>query len=74
MKFEISNSRIELDFPISNSAKKNKEAQILSPDLPACPAGKKRFLISGAAGFISSHLVEALLKQKYQVIGLDNFI
>lgn len=54
--------------------KKNKEAQILSPDLPACPAGKKRFLISGAAGFISSHLVEALLKQKYQVIGLDNFI
>lgn len=54
--------------------KKNKEAQILSPDLPACPAGKKRFLISGAAGFISSHLVEALLKQKHQVIGLDNFI
>jgi dTDP-glucose 4,6-dehydratase len=35
---------------------------------------EKRVLITGAAGFIGSHLVEYLLERDYHVIGMDNFI
>ncbi|GAB5484468.1 MAG: Vi polysaccharide biosynthesis UDP-N-acetylglucosaminuronic acid C-4 epimerase TviC [Parasphingorhabdus sp.] len=35
--------------------------------------GAKKWLITGAAGFIGSNLVEALLKLGQQVFGLDNF-
>lgn len=31
------------------------------------------YLITGAAGFIGSNLCEALLKEGYQVVGMDNF-
>lgn len=34
----------------------------------------KSVLITGAAGFIGSHLCEHYLKQGYQVVGLDNFL
>jgi dTDP-glucose 4,6-dehydratase len=35
---------------------------------------KKRALITGAAGFIGSHLVDHLLARDHEVIGMDNFI
>jgi len=33
-----------------------------------------RILITGGAGFLGSHLSEALLKEEHQVIDLDNYI
>ena len=35
---------------------------------------KKRIVITGAAGFIGSHLSEALLDRGYEVIGIDNLL
>jgi nucleoside-diphosphate-sugar epimerase len=32
-----------------------------------------RLLVTGAAGFIGSHLVEALARRGDEVIGIDNF-
>src|SRR5262245_15027378 len=33
-----------------------------------------RILISGAAGFLGSHLTDLLLSQGHDVVGVDNFI
>ena len=35
---------------------------------------KKTVLITGAAGFIGSHLCDYFLSKKYKVIGIDNLI
>lgn len=35
---------------------------------------KKRVIITGAAGFIGSHLCDRFLRDNFQVIGIDNFI
>src|SRR5436190_18835890 len=35
---------------------------------------KQRIVITGAAGFIGSHLAEALLDRDYSVIGIDNLL
>jgi dTDP-glucose 4,6-dehydratase len=35
---------------------------------------KKRVLITGAAGFLGSHLCERFLKEGYHVVGMDNLI
>ena len=37
------------------------------------PLRRKRWLVTGCAGFIGSHLVETLLRLNQRVIGLDNF-
>ena len=35
---------------------------------------KERVVITGAAGFIGSHLAEALLDREYSVVGIDNLL
>ena len=33
----------------------------------------RKILITGAAGFIGSHLADSLLEDGFEVIGVDNF-
>lgn len=45
----------------------------LAPHLADLARAPRLWLVTGAAGFIGSNLVEALLRLDQQVIGLDNF-
>ena len=33
-----------------------------------------KILVTGAAGFLGSHLCDSLLDQNHDIIGIDNFI
>jgi UDP-N-acetylglucosamine 4-epimerase len=44
-----------------------------NPDVEALRRSPKHWLITGVAGFIGAHLLEALLRQGQTVTGLDNF-
>jgi FlaA1/EpsC-like NDP-sugar epimerase len=48
-------------------------ALLLVVALAACTAAAEHVLVTGAAGFIGSHVVEALLRRGALVTGLDNF-
>jgi UDPglucose 6-dehydrogenase len=43
---------------------------------PVSPVAKrrKRALVTGAAGFLGSHMADALLAEGYSVLGVDNFL
>lgn len=41
---------------------------------PSTARGVKRALVAGAAGFVPSHVVDSLLEQGYEVIGVDSFV
>ncbi|HTT13473.1 MAG TPA: SDR family oxidoreductase [Burkholderiaceae bacterium] len=43
------------------------------PFAPEVAARRRRWLVTGTAGFIGSHLLEELLRLGQEVVGLDNF-
>jgi dTDP-glucose 4,6-dehydratase len=42
--------------------------------MPSKTSSQKRILITGAAGFLGSHLSDRFIKEGYSVIGMDNLI
>jgi UDP-N-acetylglucosamine 4-epimerase len=54
----------------NNVVRKVNKYEEVQQTLLQCP---RRWLVTGAAGFIGSNLVETLLRLNQQVVGLDNF-
>jgi len=50
------------------------EQKQFTADLPVTGAGRKRVLITGAAGFLGSHLCDRFIREGHHVIAMDNLI
>lgn len=59
---------------ITGMKKSDATPELIRPNLPSIPAGKKRIVVTGAAGFIGINLVKRLLAEGNQVIALDDLI
>ncbi|MFH0985086.1 MAG: NAD-dependent epimerase/dehydratase family protein [Candidatus Omnitrophota bacterium] len=59
---------------IAGTEQSDAAREMIRPDLPPIPAGKKRIVVTGAAGFIGINLVKRLLAEGHQVIALDDLI
>ena len=58
----------------SSSPESEKDAPIISVQIPELQSrGEATWLVTGAAGFIGSNLLEVLLRAGQEVVGLDNF-
>jgi UDP-glucuronate 4-epimerase len=44
-----------------------------APKTPTSEHGSRRFIVTGCAGFIGSHLVDTLLANGHDVVGIDSF-
>ena len=53
---------------------RSQQHEAVSRKVPLVRKQAKRALVTGAAGFLGSHMVDALLGEGHSVVGLDNFL